>query len=207
MNKRLVLAQFGCGYWGPNLLRNFSVLPDCSVKYVADKSADRRAFVERNFPQTSAIESCDRILEDSEVSAVIIATPAESHFSMAKRVLGAGKHVFVEKPLATKASEVDELSDCAAERNLIVMAGHTFIYNAAVRYVKQLIDAGRTKKEVEEWRQRDPIKRLREHLGADAAATLDAIDREIEQMATEALEWAKDSPYPDAATVMEHVYA
>ena len=142
MNKRLVLAQFGCGYWGPNLLRNFSVLPDCSVKYVADKSADRRAFVERNFPQTSAIESCDRILEDPEVSAVIIATPAESHFSMAKRVLGAGKHVFVEKPLATKASEVDELSDCAAEQNLIVMAGHTFIYNAAVRYVKQLIDAG-----------------------------------------------------------------
>jgi 2-oxoisovalerate dehydrogenase E1 component len=64
----------------------------------------------------------------------------------------------------------------------------------------------RTREEVEEWRQRDPLKRLREHL-VDHAATLDAIDREIDQMATDALEWAKASPYPDAATVMEHVYA
>src|SRR6266850_4679070 len=142
MNKRLVLAQFGCGYWGPNLLRNFSVLPDCSVKYVTDKSADRRAFVERNFPQTRAVESCDAVLDDPEIDAVVIATPAETHFSLAEQALHAGKHAFVEKPLATKASEVDELAKSAAERSLVVMAGHTFIYNAAVRYVKQLIDAG-----------------------------------------------------------------
>jgi predicted dehydrogenase len=138
----LVLAQFGCGYWGPNLLRNFSALPNCSVKYVVDLSAERRGFVERDFPQTIAIESCDRVLNDPEVNAVVVATPAETHFSLAKRVLCAGKHAFVEKPLATKASEVDELAKCAAERNLVVMAGHTFIYNSAVRYVKQLIDAG-----------------------------------------------------------------
>jgi predicted dehydrogenase len=138
----LVLAQFGCGYWGPNLLRNFSALPNCSVKYVVDLSAERRGFVERDFPQTIAIESCDRVLDDPEVNAVVVATPAETHFSLAKRVLCAGKHAFVEKPLATKASEVDELGRCAAERNLVVMAGHTFIYNPAVRYVKQLIDAG-----------------------------------------------------------------
>ena len=106
-SNRLVLAQLGCGYWGPNLLRNFSALPDCSVKYVVDKSAERRAFVARNFPQTTGVESCESVLADPEVKAVIIATPAESHFSMAKRVLEAGKHVFVEKPLATKASEVD----------------------------------------------------------------------------------------------------
>src|SRR5882672_9390418 len=113
MNKRLVLAQFGCGYWGPNLLRNFSVLPDCSVKYVADKSADRRAFVDRNFPQTQPVESCDAVLDDPEIDAVVIATPAETHFSLAKQVLRAGKHAFVEKPLATKASEVDELAKSA----------------------------------------------------------------------------------------------
>jgi predicted dehydrogenase len=138
----LVLAQFGCGYWGPNLLRNFSSLPNCSVKYAVDLSAERRAFVGKNFPQTLAIESCERALNDPEVNAVIVATPAETHFNLAKQVLSAGKHVFVEKPLATKASEVDELGKCAAERGLIVMAGHTFVYNAAVRYVKQLIDAG-----------------------------------------------------------------
>src|SRR6266481_2282184 len=130
----LILAQFGCGYWGPNLLRNFSALPNCSVKYVVDLSPERRAFIERNFPQTSAIESCDRVLADAKVNAVVIATPAETHFSLAKQVLCAGKHAFVEKPLATKASEVDELSRCAAERNLVVMAGHTFIYNPALRY-------------------------------------------------------------------------
>src|SRR6266513_2000855 len=138
----LVIAQFGCGYWGPNLLRNFSVLPNCSVKYVTDPSPERRAFVEKNFPETVAIDSCARVLRDPEVQGVLVATPAETHFALAKRVLEAGKHVFVEKPLATKTSEVDELERCAAERNLVVMAGHTFIYNSAVRYVKQLIDAG-----------------------------------------------------------------
>jgi predicted dehydrogenase len=142
MKKPLVLAQFGCGYWGPNLLRNFSSLPNCAVKYVVDQSPDRRAFVETNFPRTRAIAACEEIFNDSEIDAVIIATPAETHFSLAKQTLAAGKHVFVEKPLATRASEVDELAQLAGERNLIVMAGHTFIYNAAVRYVKQLIDAG-----------------------------------------------------------------
>jgi predicted dehydrogenase len=138
----LTLAQFGCGYWGPNLLRNFSALPDCTVKYVTDPSPERRAFVEKNFPRTTAVDSCDRVLEDPEVQAVLVATPAETHFSLAKRVLAAGKHVFVEKPLATKTTEVDELERCAASGNLIVMAGHTFIYNPAVRYAKQLIDVG-----------------------------------------------------------------
>ena len=108
-SNELVLAQFGCGYWGPNLLRNFSALPNCSVKYVVDSSAERRAFVERNFPKTAAIESCDSVLNDPEVKAVVIATPAGTHFALAKLALRAGKHVFVEKPLATKASEVDEL--------------------------------------------------------------------------------------------------
>src|SRR5207248_1417891 len=127
----LVLAQFGCGYWGPNLLRNFSALSNCSVKYVVDKSADRRAFVERNFPRTIAVESYEKVLSDPEVKGIIIATPAETHFSLAREALCAGKHIFVEKPLATKASEVDELNRCATKQRLVVMAGHTFIYNPA----------------------------------------------------------------------------
>lgn len=138
----LILSQFGCGYWGPNLLRNFSALPDCLVKYVVDQSAERRAFVERNFPHTIALESCDRVLKDPEVKGVIIATPAGTHFALARQVLDANKHVFVEKPLATTAKEVDELSEYAAQRNLVIMVGHTFIYNPAVRYVKQLIESG-----------------------------------------------------------------
>ncbi|MGZ5023654.1 MAG: Gfo/Idh/MocA family protein [Chthoniobacterales bacterium] len=141
-DKKLILAQFGCGYWGPNLLRNFSVLPDCAVKYVVDASAERRSFVETNFPRTRALDSVADALADDEVKAVVIATPANTHFELAREGLRAGKHVFVEKPLATKASEVDELARCAKERNLVVMTGHTFIYNSAVRYVKQLIDDG-----------------------------------------------------------------
>ena len=138
----LVLAQFGCGYWGPNLLRNFSALPNCSVKYVVDSNAERRAFVQANFPGTQAVASSDGVFDDADVNAVVIATPAETHFALTRQALCAGKHAFVEKPLATKASEVDELGACAAKRGLVVMAGHTFIYNSAVRYIKQLIDAG-----------------------------------------------------------------
>jgi predicted dehydrogenase len=142
MTSNLVLAQLGCGYWGPNLLRNFSALPECAVKYVVDSSAERRAFVETNFPLSRAIENHQIVLEDPDVHGVIISTPAASHFSLAKQVLDAGKHVFVEKPLATKVAEVDELSRRAAGRNLVVMTGHTFVYNSAVRYVKKLIDSG-----------------------------------------------------------------
>jgi predicted dehydrogenase len=138
----LVLAQIGCGYWGPNLLRNFSSRPDCDVRYVVDASADRRAFVHGNFPKTSAVESCDVVFDDPEVAGVIIATPAATHFALALRALESGKHVLVEKPLATSVSEVDVLARYAAQRHLVVMAGHTFIYNPAVRYVKRLIAAG-----------------------------------------------------------------
>ena len=137
-----VLAQLGCGYWGPNLLRNFSALPSCRVKYVVDSSPERRAFVETNFPRTQAVSSADPVLGDPEVSGVVIATPAGTHFPLAREALLAGKHVFVEKPLATRVDEVDELKQLAEERGLIVMVGHTFVYNAAVRYVKKLIDGG-----------------------------------------------------------------
>jgi predicted dehydrogenase len=140
--KPLILAQLGCGYWGPNLLRNFSALSGCEVRYVVDLSKERRGFVEANFPRTRAVESRDAVLNDAEVDAVIIATPAETHFGLAMEALRAGKHVFVEKPLATKASEVDELEKCAQAQKLVVMVGHTFIYNSAVRYVKTLIDDG-----------------------------------------------------------------
>jgi len=138
----IVLAQIGCGYWGPNLLRNFSALPGCTVRYVVDPSAERRRFVESNFPFSRAIETHQTVLDDPSIDGVVIATPAASHFPLAKEVLDAGKHVFVEKPLATKVTEVDELSRRATEQNLVVMTGHTFVYNSAVRHVKRLIDSG-----------------------------------------------------------------
>jgi predicted dehydrogenase len=140
--KHIVLAQIGCGYWGPNLLRNFSAVPDVSLKYLVDSSNERLNFVERNFPLCKAVADFETVLADSRVDAVVIATPAGTHFGLATAALKAGKHVFVEKPLATSVREVDELAGLAAARSLVVMVGHTFIYNSAVRYVKNLIDQG-----------------------------------------------------------------
>jgi predicted dehydrogenase len=142
MNDPLVLAQIGCGYWGPNLLRNFSALKTCRVKTVVDGSAERRAFVSANFSRTTAVADYQSVLADPEIDAVVIATPAGTHFELARAALLAGKHIFVEKPMATTAAEVDQLALLAREKKLTAMVGHTFIYNAAVRYVKKLIEAG-----------------------------------------------------------------
>ena len=126
-DKTLTFAQYGCGYWGPNLIRNFSALPDCRMKYVVDSSPERRAFVEKAFRGSQAIEDNRVVLADPEVDAVILATPAASHFQLADEALRAGKHVYVEKPLATTVAEVDALKRRASEKNLTVMAGHTFL--------------------------------------------------------------------------------
>ena len=128
-NSILTLAQIGCGYWGPNLLRNFSSQPNCHVKWLADQVAERRQYVED-------------VLADSEVDAVVIATPAASHFALAKMALGANKHVFVEKPLAMSVAETDILTALAAQHNRVLMVGHTFLFNGAVRYVKNMLDRG-----------------------------------------------------------------
>lgn len=141
-NKRTVLAQIGCGYWGPNLLRNFSAQPDCWVKLVADTNEERLAYVSANFPKTQTVKDIGSVLSDPEIDAVIVATPADSHYLLVKQVLESNKHVFVEKPLATSTKEADELTALARDKSLTLMAGHTFLYNAAVRYAKKLLDEG-----------------------------------------------------------------
>lgn len=137
----ITLAQLGCGYWGPNLLRNFLAQPNCIVKWVAEMSADRRAYVERTFPATQAIADAQQILDDEQVEAVVIATPAATHHAFAKAALLAGKHVFVEKPLAMTIIEADELTQLADQQQRVLMAGHTFLYNPAVRFIKRMVDA------------------------------------------------------------------
>ena len=137
---KITIAQIGCGYWGPNLLRNFSAQDGCWVKYVADTSPERRAYVEANFPRTRTVADIDQVLRDPDVDAVLIATPAGSHHQLTKQVLESGKHAFVEKPLATSTEEADELVGLAEAKQRTLMAGHTFLYNAAVRYAKKLLD-------------------------------------------------------------------
>ena len=139
---KLKIAQIGCGYWGPNLLRNFHQLPNAEVVMVAEASADRRKFVERGFPGVRTVATAEEVFADASVQAVVVATPAFTHYAMAMTALRAGKHVFVEKPLATNVKEAREILTFAAARNLTVMAGHTFLYNPAVRRLKEIVDSG-----------------------------------------------------------------
>ncbi len=138
----ITVAQIGVGYWGPNLLRNLVSNKKCQVKTVADVSAERQDYVKRLYPAVRVTEDSDRVFNDSEIQAVVIATPVATHFDLTMKALEAGKHVLVEKPIATTVKEVEEIGGLAKRKNRTTMVGHTFLYNAAVRYVKKLIDAG-----------------------------------------------------------------
>ena len=142
MSGVLNVAQIGVGYWGPNLLRNLVANDDCRVKTVVDLSEERRRFVKSNYPSVAVSDKVEAVLNDPDVSAVVIATPVASHFELVMRALAAGKHVLVEKPMAMSVKEVEQIGGLAKEESLVAMVGHTFLYNAAVRYVKQLIDSG-----------------------------------------------------------------
>ena len=138
--KTITIGQIGCGYWGPNVLRNFSAQPACRVKFVAEINPERQAYVRANFPRSEVVSDVDALLNDPEIDAIVVATPAASHHALAKRVLASGKHAFVEKPLATSTEQADELVSLAAKTGKTLMVGHTFLYNAAVRYAKKLLN-------------------------------------------------------------------
>ncbi len=136
------IAQIGVGYWGPNLLRNLVLHKRCRVVAAVDLAPDRRAYVESLYPQIRVHADLEPVLEDPSVQAAVVATPSGTHCEIAVRLLRAGKHVLVEKPLAGTLAEVDRIARAQQESGRVVMVGHTFLYNAAVRYVKSLIDSG-----------------------------------------------------------------
>ena len=135
------LAQIGCGYWGPNLLRNFNSLTNCKVVTVLEPNKERQKFITDSFPHIDVGENLLSVVSDPSINAVVIATPAHLHFEQAKLSLHVGKHVFVEKPMATTGNEVEQLIKLAEAKNLVLMSGHTFLYNDAVRFIKQQIDS------------------------------------------------------------------
>jgi len=136
------LGMIGCGYWGPNLLRNFNGLDGVEVRVVADRVPARREFVAKGYPGVALVEDADVVLGDPAIDAVCIATPAASHFALVKQALEAGKDVFVEKPLALRTADAVTLTRLAEREGRVLMVGHSFLYNAAVREVKRRIDAG-----------------------------------------------------------------
>jgi predicted dehydrogenase len=137
-----VVAVVGYGYWGPNILRNFMELPTARVKWVCDARAEQGERIVSRFPSVLFTTSIDEVLADDEVEAVLIATPISTHFALAMRALEAGKHVFVEKPMATTVEECDQMAAAATEHGLKLMVGHTFVYSPPVRAVKRIIDSG-----------------------------------------------------------------
>ena len=136
------VAVVGLGYWGPNLLRVLYDMEGVRVAAICDLNAERLKRFAARYPSVAATRSYEEILRDPAIDGVVIATPVFSHFDLASRALRAGKHVFVEKPLAPSSNEADTLLDLAQEESLALMCGHTFVYSPAVRAVKRLIDDG-----------------------------------------------------------------
>ena len=132
----------GLGYWGPNLLRVLYDLPDIDVSWICDLEEDRLERFGRRYPATRTTTRFYELLEDPELDAVLIATPIFTHADLARRSLEAGKHTFVEKPLAPSSAEADELIELAASRDLTLMCGQTFLYSPPVRALKDYIDRG-----------------------------------------------------------------
>jgi len=136
------VALVGFGYWGPNLARNLQTLAGPRWRYLVDASAERRARATAQYPQVTVTDSLDRVLDDGEVSAVVLATPAATHVPLGRALLEAGKHVLVEKPLALSTVDAVELARLADARGRVLMVGHTFEYVPAVRKMKEIVDKG-----------------------------------------------------------------
>lgn len=129
----------GCGYWGVNYVRVFNELPNSTVTRVCDRRLERLDFTKQRYPLISTHTTLLDLLKDTRMGAVVVSTPAGSHYEIAKACFQAGKHVLVEKPLTTTVEHCEELIQLAAEAKRVLMVGHTFVYNAGIRKLKELV--------------------------------------------------------------------
>ncbi len=135
-------AVVGCGYWGPNLARNLAERPEFHLHALCDRDPAQLRTLAQRHPEARAVANLDELLCDDTVEAVIFATPPQTHYPLVKLALEAGKHVLVEKPLATRLEHAHELADLAEDGDLVLMPGHTFIYSPAVNTVRDLVRDG-----------------------------------------------------------------
>jgi predicted dehydrogenase len=142
MKKPISLGVVGCGYWGPNLLRNFRSLPNCHVKAMCDVSQKRLAHLQSLYSDIEGHTDFKHLLNGIDLDAVVVAAPVNHHYPLAKAALLANKHVLIEKPMASSSAECEELIDIAEERGLVLMVGHTFLYSSAIRKIADIIQAG-----------------------------------------------------------------
>ncbi len=142
MRKPIVVGVVGCGYWGPNLVRNFTGLPNCDLRAMCDLSESRLKHLRALYPSVEGMTDFGHLLNGVGLDAVVIAAPVKQHFSLAKAALLAGKHTLIEKPMAASSSECEELIKIAREKGLVLMVGHTFLYSAAVSKITEIVQAG-----------------------------------------------------------------
>ncbi|NIM03354.1 Gfo/Idh/MocA family oxidoreductase [bacterium] len=136
------VALIGAGYWGPNLARVFFELPGCNLHTICDKKRERLDSIKASFPNINTTQEYKSLLGSPELEAIAIATEAQYHYEIAREFLLAGKHVFVEKPLALNSKECEDLIDTAKAKNRVLMVGHLLEYHPAVAKLKELIDSG-----------------------------------------------------------------
>ncbi|HOB33018.1 MAG TPA: Gfo/Idh/MocA family oxidoreductase [Verrucomicrobiota bacterium] len=141
MPKPIKVGVVGCGYWGPNLIRNFRALPDCKLTTMCDINEERLRHLKSLYPEVDGITDFNELLT-SDVDAIVIATAVRHHYPMAKASLLAGKHTFIEKPMASSSAQCQELVEIARCKGLILMVGHTFLYSPAVRKIKEIVEWG-----------------------------------------------------------------
>jgi predicted dehydrogenase len=136
------LGVIGYGYWGPNVVRNFSVQPDCEVVAICDANPKVVAQVLSQNPSAYVTTDAAELTESPKLDAIAIVTPVSTHYELARKALVNGKHVFVEKPFTAASVQAEELIELADRRNLQIMVDHTFLFSGAVRKIKELIDKG-----------------------------------------------------------------
>ena len=160
------VALVGLGYWGPNLARNFASVSGAQIHTLCDLRTERLAQFSRQYPEARTTVDYGAVLNTAGIDAVVIATPARTHYELAKAAIQADKHVMVEKPLAMTSAQCRELITRAKENNLTLMVGHVFIYNAAVRKVKDYIQSGELGQIYYIYSQRLNLGRLRQDVNA-----------------------------------------
>jgi len=142
MSSPINVGVIGCGYWGPNLVRNFKALTSCRLKAICDVNESRLRHLGTLYSDIDAHTDAATLIKDPEVHALAIATPVAYHYKLAKASLLAGKHTLVEKPLAASSAECEELIEIAERNGLVLMIDHTFLYSSPVRKIVEIVEAG-----------------------------------------------------------------
>lgn len=142
MTSKITVGVIGCGYWGPNLLRNFAENECCELRWLCDLDQSRLDKLGRRYPAIRTTTDYRHLLNDPALDAIAIVTPVGTHFSFASEALRSGKHVLVEKPLTASVAEAEQLIELAERNHRVLMVDHTFVYTGAVRKIKEIVSSG-----------------------------------------------------------------